>query len=196
MSLFGRALSRSMMTMKKCLFLFGVLFALTACSSNEFNIVPVKRYVIPQNGMYPTLPAKASFWVKIRPFFSVSAIQRGDIVVFSQERDGKIYDFIWRVIGLPGDQIEIRGMDVSINGNLLLHEKKKETSDQYIFLELNGGAEYLVAYDKKPKPTSRMDMQIMVPEGTFFFLGDNRDNAYDSRFTGVVAFTDIKGKKF
>lgn len=183
------------MTMKKWLLLVAVLLALTACSSNEFNIVPIKRYIIPQNGMYPTLPAKATFWVKKKPFFNVSDIRTGDIVVFYQEKNGRIYDFIWRVIGLPGDQIEIRGTDVLINGKLLLRKRTEETSEQVVFKELNGDAEYLVAYDKVPKPASRVDMLVTVPEGTFFFLGDNRDNAYDSRFTGVVAFKYITGKK-
>ncbi len=183
------------MTMKKWLLLVAVLLALTACSSNEFNIVPIKRYIIPQNGMHPTLPAKATFWVKRRPFFDISDIKRGDIVVFLQEKNGQLYNFIWRVIGLPGDQVEIRGTDVLINEKLLLHERKEETSDQVVFKELNGDAKYLVAYDKVPKSASRVDMLVTVPEGTFFLLGDNRDNAYDSRFTGVVAFKYITGKK-
>jgi len=185
-----------MVTINRWLLLVGVLCALTSCDSHEFNVVPIKRYIIPQNGMYPSLPAKATFWVKRRPFFDVSAIKRGEIVVFYQEKDGKIYDFVWRVIGLPGDQVEIRGTDVLINGKLLLHEKKQETSEQVIFMEMDGSSKYLVAYDRVPEPARRVDLLVTVPEANFFLLGDNRDNAYDSRFNGAVAFKYVTGKKF
>lgn len=180
--------------MKKLLLPCALLLALTACSSNEFNIVPIKKYIIPQNGMYPTLPAKTSFWAKRRPFFYVSNIRRGDIVVFYQKKNDEVYNFVWRVIGLPGDHVEIRGTDILINGKMLLHEKKEETYDQIIFRELNGNAEYLVAYDKFPKSASRADLVVTVPAGALFLLGDNRDNAYDSRFIGVVDFKYIIAK--
>jgi signal peptidase I len=146
--------------------------------------------------MYPSLPAKATFWVKRRPFFALSGIKRGEIVVFYQEKDGKVYDFVWRVTGLPGDHVEIRGTDVLINGKLLLHETKEETSEHIIFTEMNDSRKYLVAYDKVHKSDRRIDLLITVPEAHLFLLGDNRDNAYDSRFNGTVAFKYITGKKF
>lgn len=145
--------------------------------------------------MYPSLPSKTTLWVKRKPLFNVENIKRGEIIVFYQKENDKIYNFIWRVIGIPGDKIRIRGTSVYINDQILEHNKKEETDDQIIFSEKGLNAEYLVAYDKQPNPSYRFDIDTVVPDKNFYVLGDNRDNAMDSRFKGFVAFSNVIGIK-
>jgi signal peptidase I len=172
-----------------------IIASITSCNSENFYIIPFKRYIIPQNGMYPTLPSKTTLWVKRKPLFNVENVRRGDIIVFYQKENDKKYDFIWRVIGVPGDKIMIKGTSVYVNDKILVHDKKKETNDQIIFLEKGLNIDYLVAYDKQPDPASRFDIEIVVPDKHFFVLGDNRDNAMDSRFKGFVPFSNVIGMK-
>ena len=179
---------------RKLIVLFCILL-LASCDFENFSIIPVKRYAIPQNGMYPNLPAKSTLWAIRKPFFKVKNVSRGDIIIFFRKENGNTYDFIWRVIGLPGDHIEINGTSIYVNRVLLAQEIKKETSEKIIFLEKSDNAEYLVAYDKQPDISHRINVNTVVPDEHFFLLGDNRDNAWDSRFKGPVPFDNVIGKK-
>jgi len=73
-------------------------------------------YRIPQNGMYPTLPAGSLMFTIKRPYSDISSVKRGDIVVFVREQNWGPYNYIWRVIGLPGDKVETSGESLMING--------------------------------------------------------------------------------
>jgi signal peptidase I len=159
------------------------------------TFLPIKSYKIPQNGMYPSLPAGSKFWARKSPFFKMSGIKRGDVVIFRMKKDGKKYDMVWRVIGLPGDNIKIKGTEVFINNKRISHTKEKETKEHIVYKEQNNGSEYLVAYRKEPDKSKRIDIEIKIPNGSFFLLGDNRDSAWDSRYTGLVTFEQIIGKK-
>ena len=171
-----------------------LLFSDICYGANTF--LPVKAYIIPQNGMYPSLPAKTKFWAKKKLLFTMSGIKRGDVIIYYMVKDGNKYDIVWRVIGLPGDKIMIRGTDLFINGKQISQNQEKETKEHIIYKENNNGAEYLVAYKKEPDPSKRIDMDIEVLKDSFFLLGDNRDDAWDCRFTGSVAFEQVIGKKF
>jgi signal peptidase I len=86
--------------------------------------------------------------------------QRGDVVVF-QNPSGHGPDFVKRIIGLPGEQVEIRGKAVYINGRLLRQAWGRHT----------------------PYPAAGDNFgPVRVPPGQYFVMGDNRDNSYDSRF--------------
>jgi signal peptidase I len=108
-------------------------------------------------------------------------IRRGDIVVFKYPADPE-RDFIKRVIGLPGDQLELRRKKVFINGQPI--------DEPYVqFLE--------------PPPaegTPRTDDlrvsygPVTVPDGQYFMMGDNRDNSQDSRFWGFLPASYVKGQ--
>jgi signal peptidase I len=94
--------------------------------------------------------------------------QRGDVVVFRYPRDPS-RDFIKRIIGVPGDTVAITDGVVTVNGSAL--------EEPYI----NGGA------------NSNLEPKV-VPEGSYFVLGDNRPNSSDSRNWGFVPEENIIGK--
>lgn len=104
--------------------------------------------------------------------------RRGDIVVFvPPHRRNK--DFIKRVIGVPGDRIEIRKRAVYINGT--------KVDEPYV---VHRDPEGLGLFERRRDNLT----ETTVPEGMYFVMGDNRDRSEDSRFWGFVSFRDIKGK--
>lgn len=117
------------------------------------------------------------------PILSIQDPERGDIIVFEFPEDkGKSYfqrrDFIKRIIGLPGDKIEIRSKNVYING------------ERYLTPEAVYKDGTLTAGPRDNMPA------VTVPEDKYFVMGDNRDRSYDSRFWGFVDRSVIKGKAF
>lgn len=153
-------------------------------------------YKVPQKGMYPTIQDSKRFLCKKYPYKSISDIQRGDVIAFKGLwKDGKEHTFIWRVIGLPGDIITIQNDQVIINGNHLKKEKISEEDDLEIYEEVNENAIYNVAYSKVPSPKNAENNEYIVPENHIFVLGDNRDNAHDSRYMGFIPFDSIFARK-
>ena len=136
--------------------------------------------------------------------FFIKQPKRGDVIVFKTPTDNRT-DFIKRLIGLPGDQLQI------INGELFLNNKKIEAIKKYIDININCGNE-IIANDiyeeilpsgKKYISSYRKDGRMLntdkfiVPENHFFFMGDNRDCSKDSRFlssVGYVHFDNLVGK--
>jgi signal peptidase I len=132
---------------------------------------------------------------------------RGDIVVFKLPRDGRT-DYIKRVIGLPGDRIQVRGGVVYINGERVprkMTASVREDSgagfvrDVMRFTEtLPEGRRIHVNDYGTGAPLDDTDIFI-VPEGHYFMMGDNRDNSLDSRLpeeegVGFVPAENLVGK--
>jgi signal peptidase I len=155
----------------------------------------IGSYTIPQNGMYPTLPAGSYFIADKYPYKDPSQVARGDIICFTRTKDGSDYSYIWRVVGLPGDTVQTTGDNVIINGQELTQEKVRLDGDMVIYKETNGDSEYRIAFGVKPPDKKPPDVNLTVPQGQFFVLGDNRHNALDSRYNGPVPFDSIIAKK-
>jgi signal peptidase I len=104
--------------------------------------------------------------------------RHGDIIVFVFPEDTS-KDFIKRVIGVPGDVIEVKHKSIIRNGELLIESfaQYKEDTEQSMFVR---------AWEEMPP--------ITVPPGKYFVLGDNRDRSYDSRFWGFVDEEAVIGK--
>jgi signal peptidase I len=116
--------------------------------------------------------------------FPFRAVQRGDVVVFRYPEDPDI-DFVKRVIALPGETIEIRDKVVHIDGRPL--------DEAYTIFR-----DPVVVPDKPMLPRRARDQfgPFEVPRGSYFVMGDNRDNSRDSRFWGPVPAGMIKGRAF
>lgn len=155
----------------------------------------VGYYRIPQNGMYPGLPAGSHFFTSRHAYSTAADVKRGDIVVFNREEDGQRYVYIWRVIGLPGEKVETSGDSLTINGQPVQRQHLREADGKTVFREQIGGTAYEVAFESSPDHLLPPDVSIIVPPGQFFVLGDNRLDARDSRSFGPIPFTSIIGKK-
>jgi signal peptidase I len=169
----------------------------------------------------------------VLPFLPQREIRRGDIIVFKYPgkyqgeprfRDNEEVDdtqpnntpyktnYVKRVIGLPGDSIEVRAGQVFVNGQLNDERKvfaqnppedNPDTSGNENGAPLKilddstqtGATTYKVYIDpKRQLATRRADGDFKVPEGHYFVMGDNRDNSLDSRYWGFVPRSAIIGR--
>src|SRR5262245_50452483 len=142
------------------------------------------------------------------PLFSgrifASEPERGDVVVFRLPRDDSI-DYIFRVIGLPGDRIQMINGHLHINGDPVKRERIED------FVETEGGRTNRIKQWREtlPNGVSHRTLDLVensfsdntpvytVPAGHFFVMGDNRDNASDSRVmsqTGYIPFENLVGR--
>jgi signal peptidase I len=154
----------------------------------------VGYYQIPQNGMYPSLPAGSIVFATKSPYAAASNVKRGDIVVFVREEQGQSYNYIWRVVALPGETVHATDESLTINGQAVQRQRTREQEGMTLYREQIGELSYEVAFDSTPK-TRPPDTSLTVPPDHFFVVGDNRFNARDSRYFGPIPFSSIIGKK-
>ena len=121
----------------------------------------------------------------------------GDIVVFSSQ-NGQIYTF--RVVGRPNDNIELIDNIVSINGKPSKATFIKETTNDEMPVieieeELPNGHKHLIYKYKVPYDSTKTNIKnVLVPSDGYYLLGDNPDNAMDSRYEGFISKDRIKGR--
>lgn len=127
--------------------------------------------------------------------------QRGDIAVFYSPHDG--LRLVKRVIGLPGETVEMRNEQLFLNGEPVKYAPLDESVSNHVAgaersaslfatEQLPGRPHPVMANPSLPAP--RTFGPVTVPEGEYFMLGDNRDNSFDSRFWGCVPRKQITGR--
>ena len=130
--------------------------------------------------------------------------KRGDVVVFKFPKDPNT-NFIKRVVGLPGDTLEIKNKTVYVNNKPIISNEinGKEISDDmddkfkgynFKFYKIKtGDHEHIIQLDQDNY--YKLDYpKMIIPPGKFFMMGDNRDYSYDSRGWGLVSHEQIKGR--
>jgi signal peptidase I len=119
-----------------------------------------------------------------RALLPVTDIKRGDVIVFKYPEEPD-RDFIKRVIGLPGETLEVREKKVYINGRPL-----DEPYAHYL-QPVSSPSEFheVTSFDVRDRYGP-----VTVPPNQFFMMGDNRDNSQDSRYWGFLPRENIKGK--
>lgn len=185
-----------------------------------FRSVFFEPFKIPSGSMIPTLAIgdfilvnKFSYGFKL-PFSDMfgdptyllgeSTPERGDVIVFKYPEDTS-FNYIKRVIGLPGDTIEVVNKVVYVNDKAIVTKEIDgkeivEDMDAYFksynfkFFKTNTGKhEHITQVDTENSIHENFP-RIKVPQGHYFVMGDNRDFSADSRFWGFVPFGHIKGK--
>lgn len=129
-----------------------------------------------------------------------SAPARGDVVVCFSPADGK--RLVKRVVGLPGDTVELRGDVLVVNGaaqtasfaSAVAAPSNPANAERALVLRESLGAHEHAVRILPDRPAARNFGPVMVPADSYFMMGDNRDNSFDSRFFGPVARTQIVGE--
>ena len=172
----------------------------------------VEPFRIPSGSMMPTLYAgdfilvnKFNYGIRLpvinQKIIELGAPERGDVVVFRYPRDPST-DYIKRVVGLPGDRIGYYNKTLFINGR----PAEQQFIGPYVGplddAEMAGALRISESFGElehemliRPDAFS-VEGEFVVPEGSYFVMGDNRDNSNDSRYWGVVPDRNLVGRAF
>ena len=175
---------------------------------------------IPSGSMLPTLEVgdfilvnKFRYGIRLPILYSkvieIGNPERGDIVVFRYPRDNTT-NYIKRVIGVPGDRVEYRKRGLYVNGKLVeavadgeytpfpirgkQHAHQRFTQTIPRGSEDTQSAEFSILQD--PQSYGAREKVVVVPQGKYFVMGDNRDHSMDSRYWGFVPDENIVGNAF
>ena len=170
----------------------GILLAVSAVIL--YAGMSFRFYTLPHNGMFPAYDAGQRLLIHRHSYRDIGEVARGDVVLFRhKERDGeRIY--LWRVVGLPGDLVELQGNELRVNEKPLDYRTLRTEGAYSLVQEKNGEAAYAVAFDRHAARVSLGSARIYMQADEFFLMGDNRLHARDSRFIGPVKFEAIRGK--
>jgi len=183
---------------------FPVFLAVLALRS--FLIEPFR---IPSGSLEPTLNVgdfvavnKFAYGVRLplleKKIIKVSEPKTGQIAVFRWPPDPS-FDYIKRVIGVPGDVISYHDKQLTVNGKpakqtfveYTIDESSEQTVARYEE-NLNGVIHNIYINPSDPA----VDFDVTVPKGAYFMMGDNRDDSADSRFWGFVSEENLRGRAF
>jgi len=185
----------------------------------------IEAFKIPSGSMIPTLligdhifvnklaygfKLPFSDWITGKPTYLIQRDppKRGDIVVFLYPGDTSLY-YIKRVIGVPGDTIEMRNKQLFVNGSPVRHDPMNPDDSKQIFSQLEDqrySSGSIDVFREQLDSDQHVIMQdrynnmdetrapITVPAEKLFVMGDNRDFSNDSRYWGFVPFENVKGK--
>ncbi|WP_455222956.1 signal peptidase I [Kaarinaea lacus] len=185
-------------TMKenKGLFLFIILMSVFRSGVADWNVVPT-------GSMKPTilegdriLVNKMAYDIRI-PFTHISLIkrsdpERGDIVIFDSAQSDK--RLVKRVIGVPGDIVEMTNNVLTINGQDITYHDVALSGDDIDKVENLMGSKHLIRINEAGNKYFSTFKAVSVPENHYLVLGDNRDNSADSRVIGFVPRDEIVGR--
>jgi signal peptidase I len=169
----------------------------------------VEPFRIPSGSMLPSLYIgdfilvnKYAYGVKIpvlnKMVVELAEPERGDVIVFRFPRDPNL-DYIKRIVGLPGDHISYF--------NKVLYVNKEPVAREFVGQYNGPGQTFANEYVEKldgvdhsmlllPARPDNLQGEYVVPEDTYFVMGDNRDNSNDSRVWGPVPKENLVGKAF
>ena len=160
------------------------------------NTFLVKTFYIPSRSMEDTLLVGDHLFVNRylfgqggtaleRAFTPVRDVRRGDVVIF-RSPESPTTDLVKRCVGLPGDEIRIVQKQLYVNGEAVDDEGFTQHSDPRTFPDRR-------IYPRQQRLRDNFG-PFTVPDDHYFFLGDNRDESYDSRFWGAVPRHYLKGR--
>ena len=168
----------------------------------------VEPFQIPSASMVPTLQVgdfilvnKFAYGLRMpvtqTKILDVGDPQRGDVMVFFPPGDSRY--FIKRVIGLPGDHVQLFDNQLFVNGEKIEQRRIRTpflAGYGYDIVEENlEGTRHLIRKHRVPGRLGRR-VSVVVPEGHYYMMGDNRDNSSDSRVWGPVPEANVVGKAF
>ncbi|MCK5621353.1 MAG: signal peptidase I [Alphaproteobacteria bacterium] len=181
------------------------------------RIVAFEPFNIPSGSMKPTLLvgdylfvskytygySRYSFPFGFPPFSGriwESPVERGDVAVFRKPPENEI-DYIKRIIGLPGDRIQVLDGILHINGEAVERERIEDfvvdaygrEAAQYIETLPNGRTHRILETAGDAGRSDNTD-EVTVPAGHYFAMGDNRDNSADSRVIGFIPAENMVGR--
>lgn len=154
------------------------------------SILAVRTFSTPSNSNAPTLRVGDHFVADNKAYVTTMPV-RGDMVVFRLPRDESI-NYVKRVMGLPGDRIQIIDGIVSINGIAVTRERMEDfvqPDGQAVpqYLETLPDGRSFLTLDLVSASLADNFTEMTIPPDHYFVLGDNRDNSTDSRFPNVGA---------
>jgi signal peptidase I len=163
------------------LFAGAIALGLGGCSLRDF----LEARYMAGGSMEPTLMTQDRVLInKVR--YRSQAPRRGDIIIFEPttllKEQGLIDPFLKRIIGIPGDRVELKGGDVYINGTRL--------PEPYLAADTATSSDICAG---SPTPAFLVK-PVKVPPRQYLVLGDNRTNSYDSRCWGLIHRDDIIGQ--
>lgn len=165
----------------------------------------VEPFQIPSGSMLPTLEVgdfilvnKYEYGLRLpvlgNKVVQVNDPERGDVIVFKFPEDGKT-NYIKRVVGLPGDRIRYDNKQLYINDELVVENRIANLAPYRLAEEKLGNVTHkLIEHTLRRNIES--EGEWLVPDKSYFVMGDNRDNSNDSRFWGFVPDELVVGKAF